>query len=120
MREFLDFIQPSGLDFVEIRAIRDGRVRQWWDRDRVTASDRALAQSDEGWDAYYGVLPRRERHGSSDAIHDTTAVLWADLDAKIHGSKQQSLMRLVFFIAYDLALCVCHLEIGGETRDQHR
>jgi hypothetical protein len=96
MRDFLDFLQgPEG--YVEIRSIRDGKVRQWWEKDRQAAVDLALAQSDEGWDAYYGVLPRLERAGDSSAISPMTSALWADLDAKTIGSKQQALMSLVRF-----------------------
>jgi len=98
MRDFLDFLQgPEG--FVEVRSIRDGKVRQWWEKDRQKAVDLALAQSDDGWDAYYGVLPRLEMGGSSRFISPMTSVLWADLDAKTIGSKQQALMSLV---RYDL------------------
>lgn len=94
MRDFLDFLMsPEG--YVEVRSIRDGRVRQWWEEDRQAAVDLAIAQSDEGWDAYYGVLPRTTRAG--DAAHITTLcpLLWADLDAKTIGSKQQALQALV-------------------------
>lgn len=100
MRDFLDFIQPPQAterdgDYVEIRSIRDGKVRQWWERDRQAAVDLALSQSDDGWDAYYGVLPRLEHAGDSSSISRLTPVLWADLDAKQHGSKQQCLRAIV-------------------------
>ena len=84
---------PTG--YVEVRSIRDGKVRQWWERDRQAAVDLAIQQSDLGWDAYYGVLPRTERAGDAEHITPWTPVLWADLDAKMIGSKQQALMSLV-------------------------
>ena len=80
---------------VEIRSIRDGKVRQWFEEDRQAAVDLAIAQSDEGWDAYYGVLPRTGRVGDAEHVIGEAGVLWADLDAKAVGSKQQALMSLI-------------------------
>jgi putative DNA primase/helicase len=94
VRDFLDFIQPEGTGYTEVRAIRDGRVRQWWTQDRQEAVDLALRQSDEGWDAYYGVIPRIGEHGDSDSVLNVTRVLWADLDAKMHGTKMQTLSAI--------------------------
>ena len=94
MRDFLEFIMPS-FGYVEIRSIRNGMVKQWWEEDRQAAIDLAIAQSSQGFDAYYGVLPRLDRHGDGSVIADSTDVLWADLDAKMLGSKQQALMKLV-------------------------
>lgn len=94
MRDFLTFIQPAW-GYTEVRSIRDGRVRQWWTMDRGEAVDLALSQSDEGWDAYFGVLPRTGQHGDSSHVAPEADVLWADLDAKEHGTKQQCLMALV-------------------------
>jgi len=95
MRDFLEFIQPEGTGYTEVRAIRDGRVRQWWTQDRQEAVDLALAQSDQGWDSYYGVIPRIGEHGDSSSVLSMSRVLWADLDAKEHGTKQASLMALI-------------------------
>ena len=96
MRDFLDFVTlPQG--FIEIRAIKDGKVRQWWEEDRGKASDLALELSDLGWDAYYGVLPRKEMSGDATAVVPFTRTLWADLDAKVHMTKRQALMALVNF-----------------------
>ena len=53
--------------------------------------------SDEGWDAYYGVLPRKERSGKTEAVVPFTQTLWADLDAKVHMTKRQALLALVDF-----------------------
>jgi len=100
MRDFLDFLMPPD-GYVEVRAIRrqhDGgpsQVRQWFDTDRQDAVDRAIAQSDLGWDAYYGVLPRTDRHGDAEHVVGEATVLWADLDAKAIGSKQLALVSLV-------------------------
>jgi hypothetical protein len=94
MRDFLDFIMPPDA-FVEVRSIRDGKVKQWWEADRQAACDLAISQSDAGWDAYYGVLPRLDRVGDAEHIAPSTQVLWADLDAKTIGSKQAALMTLV-------------------------
>lgn len=97
MREFLDFVMLPG-GYVEVRAIKHVRVRQWWERDREAAVDLAMKLSDDGWDAYYGVLPRRiHGDGSTAAIPPFTRTLWADLDDKIHGDKSRTLMALVRF-----------------------
>jgi hypothetical protein len=96
MRDFLTFIQPPW-GYTEVRSIKDGKVRQWFTEDRQEAVDLAIAQSDEGWDAYFGVLPRTGEHGDSEHVSNTTTVLWADLDAKTLGSKQACLMALVRF-----------------------
>ena len=95
MRDFLDFIHGDQQGLVEVRTIRDGRVRQWWESDRQAAVDLSIQQSDEGWDAYYGVLARLLKSGDATAVSPTTAVLWADLDAKVSGSKQRCLTNLV-------------------------
>jgi hypothetical protein len=105
MRDFLDFLMPAE-GFVEVRAILTvdtnpvggkSKVRQWFETDRQAAVDLALSQSDAGWDAYYGVLPRTARQGDSAHVVDETGVLWADLDAKAIGSKQLALTSLVRF-----------------------
>jgi hypothetical protein len=94
VRDFLDFLMLNE-GFVEIRSIRDGKVRQWFSKDRQAAVDLALEQSDQGWDAYFGVLPRTDMLGDAEHITDATPVLWADLDAKVHGDKQTALRALV-------------------------
>lgn len=94
MRDFLEFIQATDAGYVEVRSIREGRVRQWWERDRQAAVDLAIAQSDEGWDAYYGVLPRTDMAGDAEHVSSMTPVLWADLDAKHGVSKQFSLLKI--------------------------
>jgi hypothetical protein len=91
---------PEG--YVEVRSIlsrTEGKpeVRQWFGTDRQKAVDYALAQSDDGYDAYYGVLPRTDRLGDAAHVVSETGVLWADLDAKAVGSKQQALMSLIRF-----------------------
>jgi len=97
MRDFLDFLMPDE-GYVEVRSIKDGKVKQWWSASRQAAVDLALAQSDNGWDAYYGVLPRLTDHdGSAEGIANMTTVLWTDLDAKTIGSKQRSLQSLIRF-----------------------
>lgn len=97
MRDFLDFLMsPEG--FVEVRTIRAGKVDQWFTRSRGLAVERALEMSTEGWDAYYGVLPRLSEKGNGDSCATETTVLWADLDAKTIGSKSQALMSLVRYV----------------------
>lgn len=87
---------PGG--YVEVRAIQNGRVKQWWEKDRQAASDLALQLSDDGWDSYFGVLPRRVHgDGTGGNIAPVTRTLWADLDDKVHGTKADTLRALVKF-----------------------
>ncbi len=94
MRDFLDFLMSSE-GFVEVRSIKDGDVKQWFERDRQKAVDLALAQSDAGWDAYFGVLPRTDHKGDAEHIENHTPILWADIDAKDHVSKAGALQSLI-------------------------
>jgi hypothetical protein len=97
MRDFLDFLMPDE-GFVEVRSIKDGKVKQWWSASRQAAVDLAIEQSDLGWDAYYGVLPRLNDHdGDAEHVVPTSTVLWTDLDAKTIGSKQRALQSLIRF-----------------------
>lgn len=70
------------MGFIEIRAIRDGKVRQRFVADAQYATDAAVDADLTKHDVYYGVLPRIREEGTGDAIVNVSAVLWADLDAK--------------------------------------
>lgn len=95
MRDFLDLVQP-GSGFTEVRRIMDGKVKQYWAEDHAEVSDLAHRWSDEGWDVYYGVLPRMVEAGNANAVARYTSTLWADVDAKAHAdSKRASLMALI-------------------------
>ena len=95
MRDFLDLVQP-GEGLTEVRRIMDGKVKQHWFDDHDSVTDLSLKWSDEGWDVYYGVLPRTEYGGKAEDVARYTSTLWADVDAKAHGdSKQASLMALI-------------------------
>jgi putative DNA primase/helicase len=97
MRDFLDLIQP-GAGLTEVRRIMDGKVVQHWFDTHNEVSDLSLQWSDQGWDVYYGVLPRTEHGGTKESVVRETATLWADVDAKAHGgSKQAGLMALIDF-----------------------
>jgi len=97
MREFLEFIQEPDYGYTEIRAIKNGSVRQFWEADRVAATKLALDFSEDGFDAYYGVIPRMTQRGDASAVAPETSVLWADLDAKDKrlGSKLAALQSLI-------------------------
>ena len=98
MRDFLDLIHGDSPHFVEIRAIMDGRPRQWWTRNREEAQDLALKLNGDGWDVYYGVLPRTSEHGTADDVIHVQDTLWADLDDKaFNGDKGSALMALIDF-----------------------
>jgi hypothetical protein len=66
----------------EVRLIRDSKVDQAFYRDIWEAAGDAAGMNQEGWDAYFGVLPRTRSEGTAAAVVDTTSVLWADVDAK--------------------------------------
>lgn len=80
MSDFLDFVQPYNIGLTEIRAIKGGKIIQEYWGEHENAAVAARSWSQEGWDAYYGVLPRASEDGTS-AI-SVTPVLWADIDAK--------------------------------------
>jgi hypothetical protein len=93
MREFLEFIQPD-VGFTEVRAIMAGKVQQHFTESRQDATDVAMARSENGWDAYYGVLPRARASGTADDVWSTADVLWADMDAK-DRNKAAALQQLI-------------------------
>ena len=82
--------------FVEIRAIRTGftPIVRFYDPNAI--EDLLEMQADiarmdrDGWNVYYGVLPRLERPeqgraGSAEITSTAPTVLWADIDAKSMG-----------------------------------
>lgn len=92
MNTFLDTVWGTmdeatfGL-FGELRIIRrDGEVRQFFEplTDEGVSTLVRIAEVNNriGWDVYYGVLPRVRPRGRSEDCVATTAVLWADIDAK--------------------------------------
>lgn len=42
----------------------------------------ARAMQDQGYDVYFGVLPRVRKSGTADDVEPKTDLLWADIDAK--------------------------------------
>lgn len=94
MREFFDLVwgdlSSRGL-FGEVRAIHpDGRVSSTWVVDSNSAVIVANDASRDGWDAYFGVIPRIRHGGKTSDTRTVTDVLWADVDEKHFGSKQQA------------------------------
>lgn len=70
----------------EIRSIRDGKVEQFFgiiDRLGIQGFINHIGRMNgDGWDTYFGVLPRTRAEGTADAVVSKTQVLWADVDAK--------------------------------------
>ena len=78
---------PYGSGYLEIRAFNGGRREQSFHElpisgDRLKHLCTTLVQkSDEGFDVYVGVLPRKERFGKASSIREA-ATVWADFDNK--------------------------------------
>lgn len=99
MRDFLDIVHGDSGFYVEVRAIMDGRVRQWWETNRESVQDLAVKMNGDGWDVYFGVLPRLRTHGTADDVVRMQDTLWADLDDKsFGGDKGAALMQLIDFV----------------------
>lgn len=49
------------------------------------ATDEIAKLNVQGWDAYYGVLPRIRRSGTAEDVYQGMNILWADLDSKSFG-----------------------------------
>ena len=100
MNDFVDVIWAGHTGYGELRFIRDGEVRQRWVRVPHTELEGeivGLSEWDEdGWDVYYGVLPRTSKEGKGENVVDETSVLWADFDAKVYpgGAKAQAFYAL--------------------------
>lgn len=100
MLEFLHAVWPLHGDawIGELRSIRGGQVQQnFYDiESELHALEKAAGLMDkDGWDVYYGVLPRVSPDGTAAACAPTTHVLWADIDGKaFDGSKAAALFAL--------------------------
>jgi|688.fasta_scaffold138092_5 hypothetical protein len=51
----------------------------------------------EGWDVYYGVVPRVRQRGTAADAAPSTNVIWADVDAKNFASKTEAATSLNMF-----------------------
>jgi len=98
MIEFLDALQPEGNGiFTELRSMQNGQVFQ--DFIPLHAHDvlaeAALKRDADGWDSYFGVLPRWKASGSAEDCVPNIGVLWADIDNKaVGGTHLAALMRV--------------------------
>lgn len=98
MREFLDAIQPSRPGwYTELRVMRGGEVRSQFiahsEREGIAAI--AHAWDKDGWDVFYGVLPRTGGRGRAEDCPAETAVIIADIDNKnVGGTHLAALMRV--------------------------
>lgn len=98
MIEFLDALQPEGNGrFTELRSMRNGEVMQTFiplDAHSVLAEG-ALHRDSDGWDVYFGVVPREYASGKASDCVQNVGVLWADIDNKaVGGTHLAALMRL--------------------------
>lgn len=99
MRDFISAIWGDlGSDlWGELRCIRNGAVHQQFFRgDDIEALVEAAADMDaQGWDSYYGVMPRMSQSGRADDCVPMTSVLWQDVDSKhLDGTKMAALLAL--------------------------
>lgn len=98
MIDFLAALQPAGNGrFTELRYMRNGDVRQTFVplelHDALMES--ALKQDADGWDCYFGVLPRDYASGKAEDCVRNVGVLWADIDNKaVGGTHLAALMRV--------------------------
>lgn len=94
MREFIEALMGETPDFINLRFLPGGR-QQWFKmRELELAVEAAIDEDRSGSDVYFGVLPRVDRLGSSEAIADSTSVLWADIDAKAFADKAGAFFAL--------------------------
>lgn len=87
MRSFFEAIWQGRPKFGEIRLIRDGKIQQAFMESGPCPAyelheEHALKSSTEGWDVYFGVLPRMYASGTAADVEPWTQVIWADVDAK--------------------------------------
>jgi len=100
MIEFLDALQPEGNGrFTELRYMRGGQVLQTFIPLELHAqgviAESALAKDADGWDVYFGVLPREYASGRAEDCVPNVGVLWADIDNKsVGGTHLAALMRV--------------------------
>jgi len=96
----LDVLWAGHSGFGELRLIKDGVVNQEWVPlpidDMYTLDDVVLNRDVDGWDVYFGVLPRTTTDGKGASVVSRTSVLWADFDAKAYpgGAKAQAFYAL--------------------------
>lgn len=90
----LDFLSALGLPpGLEIRLLGAGAPVILWPDDIAVVWPTIEAANRRGYNAYFGVCPRRERRGTRENILRAPA-LWADLDCKDSGGKRQAMERL--------------------------
>jgi hypothetical protein len=99
--DFLSAILEGGsAGFLELRFIMAGTVKQRFFSLPVDSAGQnvpadALNMDFDGWDVYFGVLPRWRREGKGEDIDDWATVLWADFDAKAYpGGKPAAFYAL--------------------------
>lgn len=83
---------PYDSGLIEVRGLKEGRVvREWFPvREPELAAKCAHLYDQDGYSAYFGVLPRIERGGKKVAVTQA-AWLWADVDFKNTSPAKASL-----------------------------
>jgi len=95
MIEFLDAVVPT--DFTELRMMRGGEVKQLFvpSEQHDVLAEAAMRCDAEGWDCYFGVVPRTRASGRAEDCAPDTQVLIADIDNKsVGGTHLAALMRV--------------------------
>jgi hypothetical protein len=100
LSDLLDTLWAGHTGFGELRLIKNGVVNQSWIPlpidDMYLLDDEVLNRDVDGWDVYFGVLPRVSMEGKTANVVNETSVLWADFDAKVYpgGAKAQAFYAL--------------------------
>lgn len=100
MIEFFDAVWRSIGGYGEFRFIKNGTVEQrFFD---LPLDDGLLGLTSDwdhdGWDCYFGVLPRIRHGGKASDCSPVTRTLWADVDAKRTGGKGVALHTILSLI----------------------
>lgn len=100
MIEFFDSVWRAVGEYGEFRFIRDGQVEQAFVELPWDATDLGFVSDwdRDGWDCYFGVVPRMRRGGKASDCAPVTRTLWADVDAKRTGGKGVALHTILSLI----------------------
>ncbi len=92
VREFFTELFAAPISgFLEIRSCAKGKCSQSFHPLPLTGLPCLPSKTH---DVYFGVAPRRQRRGTSDAVRETST-LWADVDAKVFAGRKDEALRML-------------------------
>lgn len=107
MRDFLQAIWGDlNGQFGELRAIKEGVVRQSYHSSPAELEADAALLNAKGYDVYFGVRPRGVASGKGESISDETPVMWADFDAKAFGAGKGQAFQALASVAPEAHIVV--------------